>query len=132
MQLLALDGGPLLEGRAVGQAEAGQEIAPVERGRLGQPCHARIAALEGGVRVGTDAGQQATKGDHIQGVVALRQEPHMLAIGAQKGVARRAEQFDHERYQGVALQPLHPTHIRLMIVVVNHMLHIRRPQAARG
>jgi hypothetical protein len=65
-QPLGLEVLPVVEAGAVAQAEPGQEVAPVQRGRLGQGGDAGRAGVGGRVPVVPAGGQQLLEPGHVQ------------------------------------------------------------------
>lgn len=84
-QLLAHYQRPLLERAAVGQAEAVEEIAAVERDCLLQARQAGRAGFERPVAVGAAGVEQLPKRQHIQRVVAGGVELDGMARGLEEG-----------------------------------------------
>jgi hypothetical protein len=65
-QALGLDELPFLEAGGVAQDEPGHELAPVQRDRLGERRHARVADPLRCVAVGPAGGQQLLEPAHVQ------------------------------------------------------------------
>ena len=83
---------PLLERGAVGQREAGQEIAAVSLDRLGVPRYAGVAAGRRVVRVRGALGQQAAERCDIERVIAGGRELHAVAAREQVRSVHLAQQ----------------------------------------
>ena len=80
----------ILEGFRVGQTEARQELAPIERGGKGQPLQTRLAEMKVTVRMGGGAFQQLTEGGDI-GRAGFPVEPDGLAGGMENRAGCRAK-----------------------------------------
>ncbi len=96
-QPLPGDGLPLVEGRAVGQAEAGQEVGGVEGLGFLQPGRRHSAhSSSGGVAVGLGGGDMGLEGVHVDPQAAVGQggavQAGVGAVGGDEVVAQRPAQ----------------------------------------